>query len=249
MLQNFLESIGLSDKEAQVYLAMLLIGTNPASVIARQAGLSRTTVYSLLETLQQKNFVSQFTKQKITYYAPERPENMITLLDRDLRSLNQQRQRCRELLPEFRALMDAHLNLPKVHYFEGIDGVKAIYEDTLKEGQDKLAYSCAPSISDPRLKDWMQDYVKRRVKKGIKVQAIFPDSKESKARAKEDKATLTESRLVPAKDFPFKSEVNIYGNKMAIMSLGENYHGVIIESADIVDTQRSIFKLAWRGAA
>lgn len=249
MLEKFLQTMGLSDKEAQVYLSMLSIGTNPASVIARHSGLSRTTVYSLLETLVKKQFVTQFEKKNVAYFSPERPEKMITLLDKDLRQLNSQRKECKNLMPEFRALIGEHGNMPKVRYFEGVEGIKAIYEDHLHSGQEKLAYSSAPSIADPRLREWIDGYIKKRIEAKISVRAIFQDTEAGQARAKEDAKKLTQSRLVPKDLFPFKSEISLYGSKMAMMSFGEHYHGVIIESADIVDTQRSIFELAWRGAA
>ena len=56
-------------------------------------------------------------------------------------------------------------------------------------------------------------------------------------------------RFIPAEKFVFKTEINIYSNKVAIWSLKEEeLVGVIIESAVIADTHRSIFELAWHAA-
>jgi len=53
---------------------------------------------------------------------------------------------------------------------------------------------------------------------------------------------------VPADRFLFANEINIYGNKIAIMSMQGEYLAVIIESESVARTQRTIFELAWAGA-
>jgi sugar-specific transcriptional regulator TrmB len=54
MLTNTLQHLGYSEKEAKVYLALLELGTSPASTIARFIGENRVTVYSTLKILTKK---------------------------------------------------------------------------------------------------------------------------------------------------------------------------------------------------
>jgi sugar-specific transcriptional regulator TrmB len=49
-----LQNYGFSDKEAKVYLMALELGSSPASTIARQTGIKRVTVYSILKDLKNK---------------------------------------------------------------------------------------------------------------------------------------------------------------------------------------------------
>lgn len=67
----------------------------------------------------------------------------------------------------------------------------------------------------------------------------------------EDRKRRREIRLVPAKDFDFTNEINIYDHKVAICSFGSADHmfGAIIESVEVAETQRQIFEMAWRYAA
>ena len=67
----------------------------------------------------------------------------------------------------------------------------------------------------------------------------------------QDKKNLREIRLVSVKDFPITNEINIYDNKVAIVSFSEDeaeLFGVIIESKEVAETQQQIFKMAWRYA-
>ena len=82
MLDNFLKSLELSEKEALVYLTMLRIGSQGVSIVAKKSGLSRTTCYHVLESLQKKGYVSSYEKNKIDYYNAESPEIFQYILEK-----------------------------------------------------------------------------------------------------------------------------------------------------------------------
>ena len=49
-----LKSIGLTEKEASVYLALLTLGTADVGEIAQKSGQKRTTCYTVIENLKKK---------------------------------------------------------------------------------------------------------------------------------------------------------------------------------------------------
>lgn len=61
------------------------------------------------------------------------------------------------------------------------------------------------------------------------------------------KEELREVYLVPKEKFPFENEINIYDDKVAIISHADKV-GVIIQNQSIADTQKAIFKLAFEYA-
>lgn len=109
-----------------------------------------------------------------------------------------------------------------------------------------MAYSSAESIHE-YLQDYVPQYLQRRARKGISQRAIAEDSDEAREHQKMDREELRQTRLVDKERFPFKNEINIFGNKIMIASY-RDLMGVIIESKEIADTQRAIFELAWLGA-
>ena len=64
MFEQFLEEIGLSEKEAKIYLALLQVDRDTIQDLATKTGINRTTVYPVLETLQKKGLVSESTGRK-----------------------------------------------------------------------------------------------------------------------------------------------------------------------------------------
>ena len=138
---------------------------------------------------------------------------------------------------------------PKIRFYEGVDGLKQIYEETLllKPKEEMLAYGQAELIHNILGDEWVDDYLARRRGAKIFQRAIVEDSELGREHQKNDKNENRQTILIPAEKYPFKNELNVFANKVSIISFKE-LMGVIIESADVAESQRSIFELAWLGA-
>jgi hypothetical protein len=101
--------------------------------------------------------------------------------------------------------------------------------------------------------------VTKRVKRHIYLRGLAPEDEHGEKVVKENRKNYREIRLVRADPFTFANEINIYDNKMAIVSFGKTGSagapdsaseiiGMIIESPEIANTQRAIFMMAWEFA-
>jgi len=52
--------------------------------------------------------------------------------------------------------------------------------------------------------------------------------------------------LVSPEKFDFTNEINIYDDKVAIISFKNELIGMIIESTEIANSQRAIFNMCWQ---
>lgn len=236
-----LGEIGIEEKPARVYIATLESGGGLASEIALKAQIERTHTYHLLEQLIKEGLVYRSEKGKRLIFVAQSPKKIEKIISNRL-------EQARSVIPELLAIESSDVIKPKMKLYEGIEGIKQLFEETLElpRGSETLAYSSAESIHE-YLKDYVPQYVKKRAQKGISQRAIAEDSEEAREHQKRDKEELRETRLISREKFPFRNEINVFGNKMMIASYKELI-GVIIESKEIVDTQRSIFELAWIGA-
>ena len=64
MLEQELQKIGLSEKEAKVYLAAMELGQAPVQKIAQKAKVNRATTYVILEGLQKKGVITTVDHEK-----------------------------------------------------------------------------------------------------------------------------------------------------------------------------------------
>ncbi len=247
MLSTLLASLGFSDKESSIYLALIKLTSGTATELARSTRLNRTTVYDVLEVLMSRGLVSKFKKRSHTYFNALDPRQLISYLDREereqSRKLIKQKQQVQALLPEFISLQNPLNSKPKVQFFEGEKGVREAYENTLTAKEPLRAYTNVAAMFEC-LPNFFPEYFQRRAKAKIGIRAVFVDNKKSRERAQHDREELRESRFLPNKSRTFSPEIKIYDNKMVIASWQEKM-AVMIESKELAELQKTIFDTLW----
>ncbi len=240
--ENALVNLGLHEKEASVYVALLGLGESTVSEIAKRAGINRTTVYDILSSLGTKGLVSISGKEPKQEYRAENPDKLITYLKSDLERKAQNIRYAELILPELKSIHKIG-ERPRIKFYEGTDGLRDVYEDTLTSSETIRAYASVDDMHDA-LPNYFPKYYKRRADKGINIRAIVPKTEIGIARGERDKLEKREIAFVPPEKYYFSPEINIYDNKVMIASWREKL-GIIIESAEIADAMKKIYELAW----
>ncbi len=244
-LKKTLEYIGFSEKEVLVYLALLELGKGTVTQISRKAGINRPTGYHVLASLESKELVKVSGKEPKQEYVAESPDQIEKILLKKIENDQSYINEARKIIPELKSIHNI-ADRPKVLFYEGKEGLQKVYEDTLTSREEILAYASVEDV-ESTLPNYFPEYYKRRAKKGIKIRAIFPESKEARNRADLDEEEIRESLLISSEKFGFHPEINIYNNKIMIASWREKL-GIIIESAEIADAMKKIYELAWAEA-
>ncbi len=242
-LLHILERSGLTDREAELYLAGLHLGSAPASEYAKRVGLNRITTYNTLEDLVRRGIITLTRKLRSKWYTPVSPDSLALEARKNADALHRS-------LPELRSLQGSQERKPTVRYFEGWEGVRRVYEDTLAAKGELLNFANSAAVRR-FWPEYDEEYVEERVRRGIRLRGIAPADATGKRVHGEDHEKLREVRLVPARDFDFTNEINIYDSKVAICSFGQGENdvfGVILESREVAETQKQIFEMAWRYA-
>ncbi|KKR05316.1 MAG: transcriptional regulator TrmB [Candidatus Peregrinibacteria bacterium GW2011_GWC2_39_14] len=235
-----LVNIGLSDKEAKIYLSLLEYGKALPSTLSRKTGVKRPTTYVVLEQLQKRGLVSRVKYGSLLYFRALNPYSL----------LNDQHEKYSALefaLPELLLLNSKYASTPQMTIYDGVEGIKKIMEDTLTSKTELLCWADVSLAVDTLLKDYYPTYVKKKVERKIWLRGIFSYDKKALEFKKNGEKELREVYLIPKDKFPFKNEINVYDDKVAIIS-HEDKIGVIIQSKNIADTQRSIFNFAFEYA-
>jgi len=241
MLLQKLIDVGLDEKEAKVYVALLELGEANIADISKKAQIKRSTVYDMLELLKEKGLLSQTRLKKRPIYYAENPAKMLEALESKRKSL-------KEAMPELTSIMNLLDKKPKMRYFEGIDAVKEIFEDTLRYPDSEiLTWFPYPYLNLGEEYFW-KHYNPERLKKKIWMRALAPNKQENKDVAEKAKEFLMNTRFVAGEEFSkFDIEIKLYGDlKMGIISYQENL-GIMIESRKIFDGFKAIFEGMWNG--
>ncbi|MFH1533597.1 MAG: helix-turn-helix domain-containing protein [Nitrospirota bacterium] len=132
MFYEKLIEIGFSEGESKVYLELLKIGPQAVSVIAKRLNMNRSTIYSLIKTLEMKGAVGSCKKGKMMFYAASDPNCLIGYIDRKCKIFDYYRSELLSIIPEIRSSLQSYEFLkPIVSYFEGKEAVSQVLEEAL----------------------------------------------------------------------------------------------------------------------
>ncbi len=246
-MDTLLRKFGFSEKESILYIACLELGTpSAAAVIAKRAKLNRTTAYDVLMSLKEKGLVIMHKKGGVQYYEALAPEKLERYLLEESERYKRLATEAQKIIPELSARYQSAPNKPKVYFYEGIEGLIRVYEETLTSTEEIRAYASDQANQDT-ISDYFPAYYKRRAAKKIPIRAIFPDTPKDRERHAVDKKELRQSIIVPKSIMDFTPEVNIFDNKIMIADW-KNKLGIIIESTEISQVFKQSFELAWEAA-
>lgn len=245
MIIKELQKLGLSEKEAKVYVATMELADAPANVIAKKAKLERTTTYSVLETLIGKGIMSSYYKDKKQHFIAERPRVLIHLVRQRQREAMELEETYQGIVSELDSIYNVLPHKPVVRFFEGKEGLKAMQQDFLEGAKSNVVYEIFPYEEFKQLfsGDEIVNHGKKRRLLGIKAKSLYRKFEGEDLQADE----LTQLARV-SNDHVVSSDITVYGNRVTFAALKGQLSGVIIESKAIADTMKTLFELAFEAA-
>lgn len=247
MYEDLLTKAGLSPDQARIYEILLKSGVMPASKASIKAGIKRGLGYKVIEQLVSMGLVEKIDKKVALFTAthPSKIKDLIQKREDELRLINAS-------LAGALGTMTSDYNLnsgkPNVQFFEGLDGIKKVLEDSLYSREEILSYADITSIQKyiPKINEW---YVDQREKKQVKKRAILLDTKEARSILATYHKGITDNRIIKLDNPPFESIMQIYDGKISYISLSDDHMiGTIIEDRAVYEMHKALFSFTWNKA-
>ena len=231
-----LESIGLSKDEALAYLGLLKLGQTKATDLAQEVGVKRTTNYPILASLKQKGFAAEFIQKTKRLYRAENPERVAGLFEKKLESFV-------TAIPALKTLEKATTATIGLRFIETKDELKQFYLGVLTDYKNKSYRVIGSSTAWVGIEpDFFNQFRFDRAHNNIKTRILL--SADSTAENPEDPTLLREVRVLPA-THTFKSTMDIFNDKVIIISPELTALAVVIVIPAMVDIFKSMFDLLW----
>ena len=251
MLEKLLEKIGLSEKEAKVYLATLELGQDSVQNIAKKAGVNRPTAYFIMERLMELGLASTLEHGKKTLFVAENPKELENLIDRERAEMDSRKTELKESMNQLLAIYNAKEGKPTVRYFEGADGLEALDRyghDKLKKNSEILNLTPIDLI-EKYFPNRRKNSLQERIKLGVKSRTIYT-SENGEITGYKNKKELRDGIFVSRSKLPLDATISIYPEwcvKLYYFDPVKPY-GVLIESKELSKNFALFFELAWAGA-
>jgi sugar-specific transcriptional regulator TrmB len=242
---NALTQIGLTQKQAIVYTALLELGEAKMLHIAKQAKLKRPTVYLVIDELIQLSLVSVIEKGKKKIYSAVHPNRITEILE-------SRKQQYQELLPDLLARYGSIRGKPKVQMLEGMQGIKQAYQEAyalLKEGKNEGLWFGNISFLLEHFPLVIKEYDSvLNSLKGSRIRELIIGGEKSEAWVQKMQKSPKPQHFI--KYFNDEGQCGItdqfiIGNKIMLFSMNKEIFTLIIESEEIVKTQKFLFDRIW----
>lgn len=236
---QILKEIGLNEEEAKVYIAALSLGKTTVLKLTKSTDIKRSTVYGIVDSLKNKGLMSIESEGFKNTYIAESPEKLQITLEKKTEELRSQ-------LPELMGLYNLKAGESLIKYYTGLDAMKHIYFETLREiknGQDYLVITNQEKWYnvDPK---FALSYIEDRAKLNIKTRLLFQDSAIAQDHKKLERNFNEQVKILP-KETELNVDTILLPNKLIVSDLTHPFITVVIENKSIVGLHKEMFELIW----
>lgn len=244
MLEKYLQDIGLSEKEAIVYISLLSMENSSVLDLSKKTKLNRSTTYVVLESLAKKGLVTETTVGKKTHYQAEPPERLETYVEQRKIMLDEQAKKLKDVIPQIKSVQREGGEKPIVKYFEGKEGVMSmntsLFEDS--ESENDIAYAIYPKdvLDEVFPSSERAPLKKARLNKKVFNKVLYTSSK-----SEYPSDSNGERIKIDEKKYPFSCDISIFKDNVRFGILGKKISGIYIKSNDLANTLRSLFSIVF----
>ena len=229
-----LQNLGLNEKEAKIYLALLKLGESTSVQIAKEIDVHRRTIYDNLNILIRKGLVGYKIKKGVKYFNASNPTSFKIFLEEKQNIL-------KNLLPSLIERYKEKIIPPIFNIYTGKEAVKTILEDVIQ--QKKPACWVGGGLFFFDTLGFSKKFIKEKLSR-IKIKMIQAKSKDINDRLKD--SLLKNVKLLPP-EYVSKTGYFVYADRVAIGAIQDNQIIVIhIIDKEFAKGFRNYFNLLWK---
>jgi len=238
-LNTMVQTYGLSENEAKIYLAILETGEASILDIARKSKIKRTSLYYMIDDLTARAVIHKTKRNKKIYYVATSPTDL----------LKQFRLRATEF-EKYAEVLEQHKNQvfkkPRMYFLEGPAGFKQTWNLIFNSNprEYRITTEGINFLDFVKEKYVVSEIIATKKKMGVKSMQIIPDSAYARKIIAKDKFENRQTRVMPAHTkLPF-TEI-ICPKLVAYISPRFNNNIFIIEDETFAESKRVMFDLLW----
>lgn len=238
-LLNNLQSLGLKEKEALVYLSLLELGEVGSSKVIKSSALHGQYVYMALESLENKGLVQHVIKQGRKKFMAKNPSTLVGLIERQKNIADKMVDKLKNMVV-----------LPAQQQFEIYQGKDSfiayefgLLEKALENSQLLIIGGTGDDFFETMRMN-LQKYEKIRLEKNIVVRYIGSEGQKKELLEEKNNRKLFEYRILPGL-FTGIVNTNIWQDAIGFNIFGNPVTAFSISNSLIAISYRQFFESLW----
>ncbi|MBL7053177.1 MAG: MarR family transcriptional regulator [Candidatus Portnoybacteria bacterium] len=228
-----LRKLGLSEKEAKVYLTALELGYTSVQKIAQHAKISRPTTYEIIKSLKEKGLITKSKDKQKNYFIAESPDNLLGILRKQKKEIEEKEREFIRIIAALRSKFSLD-NQKEIKTYQDEKGLEILLDDLLTTSSKKIYVLVNnEKIWPTKKRQIIYQAIKKRLGQ-IEIKELSVDK---------NKSSLDYLETKTLKLSPFKETVIIY-DKVIILS--DKSSGILIDNKDLINLIKSFFQYIWK---
>jgi sugar-specific transcriptional regulator TrmB len=239
-----LSNLGMNEKEAKVYVALLQSGKATAYSVAKLTDLKKPTVYVVLDNLVSKGAVSKEPQANTSEYVAISPEELFAAAKRKIKKTKS------EILDGLKNISRRHDYKVRAYSYEDMDGIREMYNKFLEDaaGKEYVAFYAHARDASAELNDFFDHEYGDKIRKlAIRRRGITvydPTIIDKYLRPEFLKKYAIKLKALSKDKYDSNISIEVFGNLTQIFS-HRLLQGVVIDNPDIARAMKQIFELVW----
>lgn len=244
---KILESIGLTNGEIKVYLALLKLGNTTVGPIGDESKVTRSKIYDILERLKNKGLASYVTKNSTKYFNAADPNNLISYINAKEQQIKKEKEAIENILPELiKQAQEKQKSVAEIYIgMKGMENAFNALANVFDKKEPYYAFGAGKGENTKEIQLFFTKLHKKRVMCKVKSYIIFNAISKGLFQSQE-KSNLVESRYIK---ITTPAAINIYKDYTIIAILNEEPITFLIRSEETADSFREYFKVMWQTAS
>lgn len=232
-MEGILKSLGLTEKEAHLYLILNSREKLSIADIMKKTKIERRSIYDILEKLIQKGFASFFEEEKRKYYLATNPEII-------LEDLKEKEEDFKSLIPKINRLKEKESGT-KVEILKGIKGLKTIFLEISKTKSTHYAFGNIMPLLEKEYSGTLTSFLNSIEGRNLKEYIIYPQGSKIR-KLKGSKYKEIDNKLIPP------TPTVIYDDKTIQFIFTSPLTIIKITNKEIAKTNLKYFETFWKMA-
>lgn len=235
-----LKKLGLNEKEADVYVALLELGTVGSSKIINKTGLHGQYVYTALLTLEKKGLVQHAIERGRKKFSAKNPKTLVRLIDEQ-----------KHLADELAERLQERMILPPQQQFEVFQGAESFIAHEFEllsravKGSELLIIGGSGDAFTKTMGERLGPYEELRIKKEVRVRYIGSEGQHNDLEESKNVRAHFEYRVLPGL-FTGLVNTNIWLDALCFNLFGNPVTAFVMGNSLVAGSYRQFFETLWR---
>lgn len=238
MHKEILKEVGLSDREIQVYSALLTLGSTTTGPLVKISKVQNAKIYETLEKLMSKGLATYVVKGRIKHFQPCDPNTLMNIFEDKKESLSREIKKLKSLAEKEPPVYEAKI-------YEGIAAIKTAFNELyvyVGKNAEYCVFPIGEQLATEELKLFWAQVLHKQRKLKIRIKTL-PNKKLKNVFRKHYSELWGVNIRYTEQDFP--TGIFIFKNHVLSIMWGDEPVGFLIKSKENSERWQKFFNEQW----